>query len=696
MDSYDLLRVTFTEELVETYREYQKSDGVWVIEKESRARKEDDALAIESAGEGTSSGKGPRRKRQSSSSSDDSLAEEDQTERRKSKKRRRERPQKEKQEESSDEEPENGHGDEPQPRKKGKGKGKGKGKQQELELRHVEVKSGNDDDEQETEVEEELEKEQERYVILDEVVGTDEDNLDEDAESDSHTLVPDSLSETETVVPGDFVVVDEAGANEEEVEVFIDFVGSSLGAGEDVADLTVFDGDQDCSTLTPKGRYCSLCCTMVTQRFRRHVEERHVPWWLSPNRACWTCHLTAQSATFVSYTHEHCPKVGMQDSDIPEWIGVANGALQTLSEALGCDTFEELRSLIIQNGWYPRGPQPKNLSNQQILLMWLWEKENGLPSLSSDHYIISPPNRVACLLHHTVLMGILPHLDPEVREAVRRGDRRCDPLRQRRVTYATDAHCHVDTIWDLQPYDGSHWDCPVRVSTVIANFVFPNRWEQFPQWTHNYRVYGTFGLHPTICQLPIPDEMLQRLQDHLQHPRCVALGEIGLDYTRATTSADRSSQRSGLLLQLWLKPAGLPVVLHCRSGTDQEDALRDTLRLLKGAISKYTPILFHCFLGNQEDRDAILELFPKTVFSFNPLATRLPLERRDVLVRTARGLQLHQLAVETDYPYLSERPSQDLYRVGEWLGRAKCVPASLILEAARRNVDRLFNIMPNA
>ena len=116
-------------------------------------------------------------------------------------------------------------------------------------------------------------------MVLDEVAGTDttangEGTPDEDMESDSNTLVPNTLPEI--VVPVDFLVIEEAVASEEEVEIFIDFVGNSLGAGEDVADLTIFDGVQDCWVSTPKGWYCSLC-TMVTQRFQRHVEERHVP-----------------------------------------------------------------------------------------------------------------------------------------------------------------------------------------------------------------------------------------------------------------------------------------------------------------------------------------------------------------------------------------------------------------------------------
>ena len=515
------------------------------------------------------------------------------------------------------------------------------------------------------------------FLEDDGLIVVDEYIRDEDDDSDADSVV--TIVEARTPKPDLDLIFQGSDLSDEESDSETLVVDDATSAGE----------SPQVPVTTKKMHYCLLCDAEVEQRLRRHIEEQHVPWWLSPNRACWTCQETQQSATFTQYTHRECDHVFMTDADIQTWVKLATGLLEVLAESLGCSSFESLLDLIIANGWYPRPSQPTRLSLQQRLFMWLWEKETRRPLTPFGELTISPPRSVSCLLHYKVLLEILPHVTQETQELVRRGT----PSAQlgvrrslRRVTLTSDAHCHLDRDADLRAYEGSKWDAPLRIDKLIANFVFPNRWDSFETWMDsNPRVYGTVGIHPS--QPKIQDSQHRRLQELLRHPRCVALGEVGLDYVRGPAPSQRKAQRLNLELQLQAKPQDLPVVLHCRSCQDN-NAYLDALDVLRTTTFPTTPVMLHCFMGSSTDRDRILEDYKRAVFSFSPKA----LDRVDFMTPVLRGLRLDQILLETDYPYLSRAPRPDLYRLAEWVGIVKGVCPAIVLEANRRNVALLFGL----
>ena len=88
-------------------------------------------------------------------------------------------------------------------------------------------------------------------------------------------------------------------------------------------------------------------------------------------------------------------------------------------------------------------------------------------------------------------------------------------------------------------------------------------------------VYAAAGVHPHEAKSFAPDQS-DRLRAQLAHPKCVALGEIGLDY--ALDLSPRDLQRAVFSYQLRLaKVLDKPVIIHDR------EAHADTLALLKDA-----------------------------------------------------------------------------------------------------------------
>jgi len=124
-----------------------------------------------------------------------------------------------------------------------------------------------------------------------------------------------------------------------------------------------------------------------------------------------------------------------------------------------------------------------------------------------------------------------------------------------------DTHVHLDS-------------CAPVVQTLraareanIRRFVIPGvrsqDWSQLLQLTDEHAdVYAAPGLHPMASATWNP-ELEQQLAEQLQHPRAVAVGEIGLD--RLLEGPPLQLQREALRGQLRVAiAANKPVLIHCR------------------------------------------------------------------------------------------------------------------------------------
>ena len=129
-------------------------------------------------------------------------------------------------------------------------------------------------------------------------------------------------------------------------------------------------------------------------------------------------------------------------------------------------------------------------------------------------------------------------------------------------------------------------------SSIIAK----NLSEQYEE------VYFSAGFHPSELA-KYKDGDLERLTELCRHEKCVAVGEIGLDY-HFEDNPDPETQREFFLRQLTIADElGLPVVLHSR------DAAQETLQLLqanKHLLQKGG--LMHCYSYSAEMAQEFLVL----------------------------------------------------------------------------------------
>ena len=160
--------------------------------------------------------------------------------------------------------------------------------------------------------------------------------------------------------------------------------------------------------------------------------------------------------------------------------------------------------------------------------------------------------------------------------------------------------------------------------------------EDFPQ------VYAAIGRHPNEAT-GFDDADFAELQALAAHPKCVAIGETGLDYYR--DYAPRHDQERAFEAQIELaKETGKPLVIHTRNAED------DTLNTLKTHTDGLKVIL-HCFTMTSNLDECLKH--ENWWFSF---AGNVTYPKSTDLRAAAIKVPEHRLLVETDAPFLSPQP----------------------------------------
>jgi TatD DNase family protein len=156
--------------------------------------------------------------------------------------------------------------------------------------------------------------------------------------------------------------------------------------------------------------------------------------------------------------------------------------------------------------------------------------------------------------------------------------------------------------------------------------------EAFPQ------VYAAVGWHPNETK-GFDDADLAELRALAAHPRCVAIGETGLDFYRDT--APRADQERAFAAQIALaRETGKPLVIHTRAA---DDATLDQLGSEAGGCS----VVIHCF-SMPARLDECLERGYAISFAGN-----VTYKNAADLADAARRVSEDRLLVETDAPYLA-------------------------------------------
>lgn len=194
--------------------------------------------------------------------------------------------------------------------------------------------------------------------------------------------------------------------------------------------------------------------------------------------------------------------------------------------------------------------------------------------------------------------------------------------------------------------------------------------------------YFTVGIHPSEAKKELNDTLPDEFHTLMSKTKCIAVGEIGLDYHYPDT--DKQTQWELFQAQITVG-RGLPLQIHSR------DACADTLAILRERKDDLQHgFLMHCYSYGRENLEAFLEL--GAYFSFGGV-TCFKNARR--VVESVEACPLDRILSETDSPYLSpfrgeKNTPANIPVIVERLARIKGVPFYEMQEAIRANVNKLF------
>ncbi|MDR2483362.1 MAG: TatD family hydrolase [Treponema sp.] len=204
-----------------------------------------------------------------------------------------------------------------------------------------------------------------------------------------------------------------------------------------------------------------------------------------------------------------------------------------------------------------------------------------------------------------------------------------------------DTHAHVGLICD-DPIEQLIVIQEARQSSVSRIVSICNSLHDFVKVYENLKtaanVYHAVGVSPSEVQNPGKD-WLQIIEQSVQLPRVVAIGEIGLDYYRKF--GDKKSQIELFITQLDLAAKlNLPVIIHNRdAGHDVLDILRDRLPPKGGVL--------HCYSENAAYAHRALDL--NLSFSF---AGNLTYRNARNLHETIEVIPLERILIESESPFM--------------------------------------------
>ncbi|XP_067400475.1 putative deoxyribonuclease TATDN2 [Emydura macquarii macquarii] len=265
-----------------------------------------------------------------------------------------------------------------------------------------------------------------------------------------------------------------------------------------------------------------------------------------------------------------------------------------------------------------------------------------------------------------------------------------------------DTHCHLDMLYSKMSFRGTFakfrkvYDSsfPKEFQGCIADFCNPRTlkdclWEDLLK---EDMVWGAFGCHPHFARY-YTDLHERNLLQALRHPKAIAFGEMGLDYSYKC-STDISKQHKVFERQLQLAVSlRKPLVIHCREADD------DLLGIMKKFVPKDYKIHRHCFTGSYNVIEPLLEHFPNLSVGFTAMLTySSAFEARE----TIRKIPLNRIIVETDAPYFLPRqvsksmcqyshPGLALHTVRE-IAHLKNLPLSRTLAVLRQNTNYMYNL----
>ena len=179
-------------------------------------------------------------------------------------------------------------------------------------------------------------------------------------------------------------------------------------------------------------------------------------------------------------------------------------------------------------------------------------------------------------------------------------------------------------------------------------------------------VYNSVGIHPHECK-NYKDLCLEDLLKYTKNPKCIGIGESGLDFFYENSSKELQIKLFKIHIEAARK-SSLPLIVHTRAADNE------TIEILQNEMKKgIFSGLIHCFSTSRELAEKAIKLG-----LYISLSGIITFKKSENLRDIVKNLPTERLLVETDAPYLAPEPY-----------RGKCNEPSYVIKTANFIADLL-------
>ena len=201
-----------------------------------------------------------------------------------------------------------------------------------------------------------------------------------------------------------------------------------------------------------------------------------------------------------------------------------------------------------------------------------------------------------------------------------------------------DTHCHLD---NEKYYNDFNQVYDKAITNNIQKFIIPaadpKDLPRAIELSEKYsNIYFAVGIHP----LEVEKYDDKYLLDYINHEKCVAVGEIGLDYHYTKETKESQKEIFKRQIEIAIK-YDKPLIVHIR------EASADSLEILE-SFPEARGVL-HCFNADEQ----LLKLKDRFYYGIGGVIT---FKNAKKLINVFPKIPKDRVVIETDAPYLTPHP----------------------------------------
>ncbi len=225
------------------------------------------------------------------------------------------------------------------------------------------------------------------------------------------------------------------------------------------------------------------------------------------------------------------------------------------------------------------------------------------------------------------------------------------------------------------------------------------------------KFYSTIGLHPHEAvkhsldpNVSIHQDIIQLEQVYQSNiPKCIAVGECGLDYyfdPQFTPSSITAEQIKSLQKQLFqaqielARKLNLPLIVHCRDDRSKNPQNSEAWDEVLKMIGDH-PTILHCYSGLEQTTQKVLKML-NAIVSFTATITY---PKNEYLRDAAKLLPLEKIVLETDCPFLPPQSKRGIrnepstvLEIAQLIAEIKGLSFEEVANQTTKNAEKIFNI----